>query len=161
MLSRIAVLFMATALCAVVILHYGQRNDIQMRAGLAKGKQIPPTSNISYAASVRTILLVISPECTNCGARNEMYERLYSACKKRTPPIPVVGVSAQSDAQVRSYLEQYHPSFPILSGVSWIDPWLSKPGAILLVDSQGRIIDYWQGDVSPDVQDEIFAEVKE
>ena len=152
-----AVVVMATILCAAAILHYGRRQEVELRRGLMRGNKIPQIGAIDYGASPRTIVVLIPKNCQDCKEHQRFYEQLYTACSKRQPAIQVVAVSAESETQVSSFIKDYRLPFAVVSQVSWIDPVPVNSQLIISVDNIGRILDFWQGELSADSQDEIFA----
>lgn len=158
--SKLAVVVMATALCSVVILHYGKRKNVGLRKGLTKGQQIPPKQAIDYAASAHTILIILDRDCRSCRDSVQFYQRLHDLSTQKTPPVPVWVMSAESDSQVSHMTGDSRFPFPIINNVTWIEPWSSDFPLVLSVDNKGRIANFWQGDLSADAQDEILAEAQ-
>ena len=116
-----------------------------------------PESN--WSLSRQTLLLVLSTECKYCTASASFYRRLVNETSL-TKKTRVIAVFPQPINESEEYFAKHdikvsalHQALPASLGVR------GTP-TLILVDSNGAVIQFWDGMVPPEVENEILVSVK-
>ncbi len=124
-----------------------------------KGERLEALQAALPAGADRTLVLALSPQCHFCTESMPFYKRLVDERNKKGSAVKVVAAVSQPEAR-----EEEQKSFTS-AGVqpdALIDidfGTIKVPGTptVLLVDKQGKILDFWVGKLDEDAEEDVIA----
>jgi hypothetical protein len=147
-ISSAAVIVMAVLLCVSLLFHYFSRpSGVALRHGLQNGQQIAALTGIDYRTSSKTVVIALSTKCS-CPESLELYKQVSSVYRQAGSDIQLVAVFPESQTDVETFMADAKLDFKGIANVN-LDK-LSIPGtpSIVLIDREGKVIDFWLGRVS-------------
>ncbi len=118
-----------------------------------------PMPGIEWAKNERTLLLALSKGCRYCSASAPFYQRLTKEISGRKN-IGVVAVFPQPVSDARSYLNNLGVSVADIREVSLDDLGVIGTPTLILVNKEGFVTNSWRGQLPPNKEDEVLAQMK-
>lgn len=120
-------------------------------ANLVAGTMAPGTRidvpGITWQDTRRTVVLALSTRCPYCTASAYFYRRLKSSADVKG--YRLVAVFPQPSDEARSYLESLHLEVLEIRELPLNRLGVTATPTLIVVDSQGRIVSAWVGQLSP------------
>jgi hypothetical protein len=129
--------------------------EVRPPTGYIRGDKIDALPGVDFRASHRTLLVVFRSRCAFCIDSVPYYERLMTARNQRGAKVRVVAVGFQQDAAAREFPAQqgWHPDQVVFVARSAVK--VRGTPAVLLVDSNGVVVESWLGRTEPDSYEDI------
>jgi len=157
-LTNVAVLLVAVSILAIIALNYigGQRPTPQIIEGLQRGQQFPMVSGIDYAGTASTLLIAMNTKCDYCTQSIPFYNQLADI--KNTGKISprAVAIFPNSKDEVQQYTQQYQLKIDHKSAIDFEHLKLAGTPTMILVDQNGRVINFWVGALRPEAQQQFL-----
>ncbi|MCA1565231.1 MAG: thioredoxin fold domain-containing protein [Acidobacteria bacterium] len=153
-LTNLAVLLAAVSILAVLTLNYfgGRKPVPQIVEGLQKGQQFPAIPGVDYRGSASTLLVAMSTECGYCTQSIPFYNQLADMKNTGKISLRTVALFPNLDDEVQQYTRQHQLKTDHKSSVDFGQLKLAGTPTMILVDQNGRVINFWVGALKPDAQ---------
>jgi thioredoxin-related protein len=125
-------------------------------AGIAAGTRIN-LPNEDWAGNGRTLLLALSTSCKYCSASAGFYHRLLASAPSK---IRFVAVFPQSPEESKKYLNSLEVTIEDVKQISPSSIGVRGTPTLILVNSEGSVINSWVGLLSPEKEAEVLAVVR-
>jgi thioredoxin-related protein len=155
--TNIAVLLAAVTVLSLFAWNYYQGRQIaaQLQPGLQKGMTLDSLPGLSYSNSPRTLLIAMNTQCSYCAASVSFYNQL-AAVQKANSNTHVVALFPDSAAAVRTYVEQKQLSLETMGEIDLSKIRVAGTPTMILIDSTGKILDFWVGQLSADAEHRVI-----
>ena len=121
--------------------------------GLEKGQQLPRLSAIDYKTTRATMLIALDTECQHCIKALTFYKEIARTAK---PNLQILAVFPNGNGSVQEYAKRHELGFATQSSVDLSQLNILATPTLILLDNDGRIVDFWIGGGLPDSQSEIM-----
>jgi peroxiredoxin len=156
---NICVLAVAALAANALVQNYWLARGNQPRGdSFAKGSLLPVVPSIEYSKSPRTIILFLNTKCTYCTGSAPYYEELGK--HQADTGTPIIAVFSESGKDVREYMEKHGLSIKAVSGVDFRAFKVPLIPSMVLIDSDGRILDSWVGQLTPASEKDVLEALK-
>ena len=159
--SNIAVLVVAIALLGAIISTrwWPRPGNAKYENGLQKG-QVLALSSIDYRTTRKTLVAVLSTKCNYCNESLPFYRRLLEMQQTAQQATRIVAVFPNPQTEVNRYKQQNQLNLESLPAVNYSTLGVTGTPTLVLVDSTGRIVDFWVGKLSEVEQQEVIEAVE-
>jgi thioredoxin-related protein len=160
MTTNVAVLLVAVALLgAIVSTRFARRGQPRFENGLQRGQVLTRLPSIDYLAAPQTMLLVLSTKCSYCEQSLPFYKRLVEEQRKAGRRTRIVAVFPNTETEVEQY--NRHNQLDVESVAAVNSGTLNVTGTptLILVDSVGKVRDFWVGMLSKDDEQQVINAV--
>jgi hypothetical protein len=155
--TNIAVLLAAIAVLASVAAVYLRPKSLpQLQTGLQKGETLAPVPDFNFGDSDRSLLLVMSTRCVYCDESVPFYKQLIGAQQLGNQSVRIVAVLPNSDEEVRQSMQQKQLQIAAIPSANLKTLKVAGTPTLILVDSGGRVIDFWVGKLSQDTEQQVL-----
>jgi hypothetical protein len=152
----VVILFAIVAIGVLVKNHFapqGVRNTV-----VKKGSVFPEIAGVDYKQTPRTLILALNVDCRYCTRSVPFYNSLAAARQENGDQVNIVAAFINKDpALVKSYAGEKQLSVNSIAGVDFDKLGVHSTPTIILVDSTGKVLDSWTGELQPDGEREVFA----
>ena len=128
------------------------------RSSIQKGTKMT-LPDVNWSTSPKTLLLVLSTDCKYCTASAPFYRRLVNLAGE-TRNTRLIAIFPQAANESREYLAKQEVKIDTLQQAAPASVGAKGTPTLILVDSNGVVIQSWDGMVLPDAESEILASVK-
>lgn len=118
---------------------------VPLGLGYEAGDQIVEVGDLKFSGSQRSLLVVLSSNCTQCSENLPFYRRVSEAKQASKTGLKIVVVSAIEDIAFASYLKQANLSTDQEIRVQPGTLRVRGVPALILVDGAGRVLGNWEG----------------
>lgn len=144
--TSIAVLLVSTLVVSIFVWSYlVQGSNPSFQGGLQKGKTLSQLPGIDYSHNPQTLLIAMSVKCKFCGESVRFYKQLAEARRGLGKYTQLVALFPEDEDTVRQYLRRNQLEIGAVAGSDLKSLNISGTPTIILVDRQGKIIDFWIG----------------
>lgn len=128
------------------------------RSAIEKGTKLT-LSNVDWSASPQTLLLVLSTKCNYCTVSAPFYRRLVdqSALSRNTR---LIALFPQTIDESKAYLATHNVAIETLQQVPLASLGVKGTPTLILVDTNGSVIQSWDGMIPPDAESQVLASLK-
>jgi hypothetical protein len=160
--SNIAVLVVAMALLgAIVSTRWWLRpGNAKFENGLQKGQVLAQLPSIDYGATHQTLIAVLSTKCNYCTESLPLYRRLLEKPQTAQQATRIVAVFPNPQTEVDRYKQQNQLNLESLPAVNNSTLGVTGTPTLILVDSTGRIVDFWVGKLSEAEEQQVIEAVQ-
>jgi len=157
-LTNIAVLLVAVAILAVLALNYigGQKPVPRIVEGLQQGQQFPTISGVAYTGAASTLLIAMSTKCAYCTQSIPFYNQLADMKINGKTSLRAIAIFPNSDDEVQRYAQQHQLKTEHKSSIDFEQLKLTATPTMVLVDQNGRVVNFWVGALKPDAQQQFL-----
>ncbi len=127
----------------------------QLRSGLEKGTVLGPLQGVDYSDSPKTLLIALNTSCQYCAVSAPFHNRLAQVVQAKNPSVRVFAVFPNTAGEVQHYVEQNKLGLATIAGVDFRTVGVAGTPTIILLDSHGRVIDFWIGKLSEDAEKQV------
>jgi hypothetical protein len=155
--TNIAVILVAAVVLGTFGWNYfnGRRIGSQLKPGLRKEAILPSLPGLNYGDSSGTLLIAMNTDCDFCKASVPFYNQLADVQRNDATGIRAVAVFPNSSDQVHQFVGQHMLRLQTIAHTNLDDLKVSGTPTLILVDRQGRIVDFWLGKLSPEEQEAV------
>jgi peroxiredoxin len=158
--TNVAVLLVAVVVLSVFAWNYFTRRSMpQIQAGLQKGQVFGQVLGINYHDTPQTLLIAMSTKCHYCTESLPFYRQLAEAQRTNGRSTHIVAVFPNREEEVRQYAQQNNLDLDTIAGVNLATLNISGTPTAVLIDSSGRISDFWVGKQPEDTEKQIIRAV--
>jgi thioredoxin-related protein len=161
--TNIAVLLVAIGISAYFLTRYYHRRNVpeasELTKGLEKGETLPAIKGLTYADSPRTLLIVMNIHCGYCAESVQFYNRIVEAQTNTKTAIRILALLPNSEDEVKKFASDHQMKVVASSQVDLSKLNLSGTPTLLLIDSAGKIQEFWLGELSSESQDQVIKTV--
>ena len=137
------------------------RQYISMRvshSSISKGTKIT-LPEFNWSLSSQSLLLVLSTECKYCSASTPFYRRLVNQARL-TLKTRLLAIFPQAVNESREYFAKHDVKLDTVRQAVPASLGVKGTPTLILVDTNGVVIQSWDGMVPPEVENEILALLK-
>ena len=115
-------------------------------------------AGVDYKQAPRTLILALNVDCRYCTRSVPFYNSVAEARRENAGQFNLVAAFINKDPElVKSYVEQKGLSVQAIPGVDLDNLGVHMTPTLILVDSAGKVLDSWRGELQPDGERELFA----
>ncbi len=155
----------AVLLVAVVVLgtfawkYFTPKPQIQLQVGLQKGTTFAQLPGIDYSKAPKTLLIALSSKCDHCSESLPFYKQITFEQRKNINASHIVAIFPESQSEVEQFAGQEELNLDTVAGVDFYALNLVATPTVILIDNSGKIIDFWIGKLSKNVEQEIIKAI--
>jgi len=159
--SNVAVLVVAMALLgAIVSTRWWPRpGNAKFEDGLQRGQVLGRLPSIDYGAAPQTLVLVLSTKCSYCQESLPFYKRLLGERQTGGQRMRMVAVFPNPKTEVDQYKHQNQLEIESVTALNYGILNVTGTPTLILVDSTGRVLDFWVGTLSKDDEQQVIEAV--
>jgi hypothetical protein len=158
--TNVAVLLVAAVVLATFArAYFGSRPAPQLQTGFERGQTFAQVPGVSYGNSPQTLLIAMSTRCHFCAESLPFYKRLAEAQRADGRATHVVAVFPNQEAEVRRYAKENNLELEAIAGVDLGTLNISGTPTAVLIDSGGKVRDFWVGKLPADKEQQIIKSV--
>lgn len=125
---------------------------------VTKGSVLGAIAGVDYKQAPRTLILALNVDCRFCTKSVPFYNSLAEARQENAGQFNLVAAFINKDPElVKSYVEEKQLSVQAIPGVDLDKLGIHMTPTLILVDSAGKVLDSWRGELQPDGERELFA----
>lgn len=156
--TNIVVVVFALIAIGVLVKNYFAPPGAKTGVALTKGSTLPEIAGLDYKQASRTLILALNVDCRFCTKSVPFYNALAEARHENAGQFNMVAAFVNRDAElVKSYVQQKELSIPAIPGVDLDKLGVHMTPTLILVDSAGKVLDSWRGELQPDGERDLFA----
>jgi hypothetical protein len=127
--------------------------------GLKKGSTFTLIPSVDYGKSPQTLVIALSSRCDHCNESIPFFKQLLQANTGKSDPTRIVAVFPEKAEEVWSYITQQQLNVNPIPGIDYKA--LNLPGtpSTVLINSEGKILNFWIGKPSKDAEKEIMEAI--
>lgn len=127
---------------------------------IKKGAILGHVDGIDLPKSVRTLVLALNTNCPYCTESLPFYKQLQDRLGQQTQaPAQLIALFSDPPHQVDSYVKLHQFSVPSISAVNYRALKIDFTPSLILVDSNGEVLESWDGKLSPEEQEDVYNAV--
>ena len=156
--TNIVVVVFALVAIGVLVKNYFVPSGAKTSVALTKGSVLQEIAGVDYKQAQRTLILGLNVDCRYCSRSVPFYNSLAEAKQENAGQFNLVAAFINKDPElVKSYVEQKGLSVQAIPGVDLDKLGVHMTPTLILVDSAGKVLDSWRGELQPDGERELFA----
>ena len=156
--TNIVVVAFALVAIGVLVKNYFAPSGAKTSVALTKGSVLQEIAGVDYKRAQRTLILGLNVDCRYCTRSVPFYNSLAQAKQENGGQFNLVAAFINKDPElVKSYVEQKGLSIQAIPGVDLDRIGVHMTPTLILVDSAGKVLDSWRGELQPDGERELFA----
>ena len=155
--TNVAVLLVAAAVLFTFAWNFNQAHRLttRLQPGLQKGVVLGVLRGVNYGEAPRTLLVAVSTRCDHCTASVPFYNRL-AELQGGGRGLRVVSVFPEREDEVSLYASQTQLRLDAVAAADFPALNLAGTPTLILMDSAGKVLDFWIGRLSPDAEQQII-----
>jgi hypothetical protein len=148
-ITNVAVLCVALLVLGTAGWRYlSPKTNARSDGGLRRGERLPEILGVDYRTASKTMVIALSSKCSFCGDSIPFFNEL---AEKGGGSIRITAVFPESQGEVEEYVRQKQLRFPAIAGIDLARLHLEATPISVLVDSGGKVLDFWVGKPSGEV----------
>ena len=158
--SNVAVVVVALVVVISFIRGYiSPSPSVRLQGGLQKGIQFPQVMGIDFSKSQRTLLVALDPNCESCVESLPFFKSLADKLYNKSNEAKMIALFESSEEPTKRYILENQLKADAVFGADFKALNLSAIPAIILIDNQGTIIDFWLGKPSNSIEEQIIKQL--
>ncbi|MGA9770231.1 MAG: hypothetical protein WBV94_14415 [Blastocatellia bacterium] len=158
--SNVAVVVVALVVVISFIRGYISPSPaVRLQGGLQKGTQFPQVIGIDFSKSQRTLLVALDPNCESCVESFPFFKSLADKLYSKSNEAKMVVMFESSEETTKRYVRENQLKADAVFGTDFKAFNLSAIPAIILINNQGTIIDFWLGKPSNSIEEQIIRQL--
>jgi hypothetical protein len=154
--TNIAVLLVALAVLGSITWRaLAPRPEIHFKSGLRKGDRFGQLSGVDYKAFDRTLIIAMSSACDSCLDSIPFYKHLTESRVKGGQTYQYFAILSEKQDEVEQFIQRFELNLPTVAGVDLKELKVAATPTLILVNSNGEIVDFWVGKLSKDAEQEV------
>lgn len=155
--SVVVVLFAVVAI-GVLVKNYFAPPHAKTSVAIKKGTVFPAIAGLDYKQTQQTLILALNVDCRYCTRSVPFYNSLMRSRQENGSQVNIVAAFINKDASlVKTYTDEKQLSVQAIAGVDLDKLDIHSTPTLILVDSAGKVLDSWIGELQPDGEREVFA----
>ena len=156
--TNIVVVVFALVAIGVLVKNYFAPSGAKTSVALTKGSLLGEIPGLDYKQAPRTLILGLNVDCRFCSKSIPLYNSLAEAKRENSGQFNLVAAFINKDPElVKSYVDQKGLSVQAIPGVDLDKLGVHMTPTLILVDSAGKVLDSWRGELQPDSERDLFA----
>ena len=156
--TNIVVVLFGIVAIGVLVKSYFAPPGAKPSIAITKGSVFTEIAGVDYKQTPRTLILALNVDCRYCTRSVPFYNSLAEARQENAGRVNIVAAFINKDAElVKSYAEEKHLSVQAIAGVDLDQLGVQTTPTLIMVDSGGKVLDSWRGELQPDGEREVFA----
>jgi thioredoxin-related protein len=159
-ITNIVVVVFALVAIGTLVKNYFTPTVTRTNSALKSGDVFPEIEGADYRKVPRTLILALNVDCRYCTKSLPFYNSLANAQKENPNQFTVVAAFINKEEErVRSYVEEKALSVQAIAGVDLDKLGIHSTPTLILVDSGGKVLDSWTGELKHDGEVEVFRAI--
>jgi hypothetical protein len=155
--TGVAVLVVSGILLSTSLTTYMRERQPQKTGpGLRKGETLNRLEGYDFSQSTKTLVIVMNTDCESCVESIRFYNNVAYHCNSTDHEIDVRVVFPDPFDQAQRFVKQHQLKAEVIPQVDPTVLKVSVTPTVILVDSKGRILNFWIGQLSPKDEEEII-----
>ena len=155
--TNVVVIAFAVVAIGVLVKNYLAPQAVKTSVAVKKGSVFPEIAGVDYQQTPRTLILALNVDCRYCTRSVPFYNSLAAARQEKEDQVNIVAAFINKDpALVKSYTDEKQLSVQAIAGVDLDKLGVHSTPTLILIDSAGKVLDYWSGELQPDGEREVF-----
>jgi hypothetical protein len=156
--TNVVVILFAIVAIGVLVKNYFAPPNARTNVAYKKGSVFPEIAGVDYKQTPRTLILALNVDCRYCTRSVPFYNSLAASKQENGIQVNIIAAFINKDvALVKSYADEKQLSLPAVAGVDFDKLGIHSTPTLILVDSAGKVLDSWSGELQPDGEREVFA----
>lgn len=156
--TNIVVVVFAVVAIGVLVKNYFAPPSAKTSVAVTKGSVLREIAGVDYKQTARTLILALNVDCRYCTKSIPFYNSVAEARQQNAGQFNLVAAFINTDPElVKSYVEEKQLSIQAIPGVDFDKLGVQMTPTLILVDSAGKVLDSWRGELQPDAEREVFA----
>lgn len=158
--SNVAVLVVAMALLGALVSTrwWPPAGKGKFEDGLQKGQVLASLPSIDYSAAPQTLVIVGSTTCQYCKESLPFYQQLLST-KSAAQQTRIVAIFPNPKTEVDQYKQRNQLNVESVPSLNYANLNVTGTPTLILVDSAGRVLDFWVGRLSQEEEKQVMKAV--
>lgn len=155
--TNVAILLVGAAVLFTFSWNFYQSRQptARLRPGLQKGLTLAPPAGINYGDAPETLLVAMSTRCDYCAAGVPFYNQLVGMRGGTGGGLRVVAVFPDGEDEVRDYAARTRLRLDTVAAADFAALNLAVTPTLILVGGDGKVLDFWAGQLSADAQQQL------
>src|SRR5437588_1264244 len=142
--TNVAALLVALVVLGIFAWNQFTRHSIpQLQAGLQKGQDFVQVPGINFNTLSQTLIIAMSTKCHYCAESLPFYKQLAEAQRANGQATHIVAVFPNREDEVKQYVQQNKLDLETIAGVNLDALNISGTPTAVLIDSSGKVRDFW------------------
>ncbi|HEX6732536.1 MAG TPA: hypothetical protein VF074_21130, partial [Pyrinomonadaceae bacterium] len=155
--TNVVVVVFAVVAIGVLVKNYFAP-DVKTSVAIKTGTVFPEIAGVDYKQSPRTLILALNVDCRFCTRSVPFYNSLAEVRQQDAGRVNIVAAFINKDeGLVKSYVDEKQLTVQAIAGVDLDKLGVHTTPTLILVDSAGKVLDSWRGELQPDGEREVFA----
>jgi hypothetical protein len=155
--TNIIVVLFAVVAIGVLVKNSFRPQGAKATIAIKTGSVLPEIPGIDYRQASRTLILALNVDCRYCTRSVPFYNSLAEARQENANQSNIVAAFINKDtALVKSYADEKQLSVHAVAGVDLDKLGVQTTPTLILVDSTGKVLDSWRGELRADGEREVF-----
>ena len=157
--TNIAVIMAALVVSGIFLLNYFRPTDSnapRLREGFQTGQQLQSLPGITYSDAPKTLVIALNTTCGFCTESVPFYNKLAEAHRVSKSPLRIVTVFPNSEDDVKRYVQEHQLALVSKASVNFQPLHIVGTPTMLLLDQDGKVIDFWLGRPSESAQAQVM-----
>ena len=143
--SNIAVVVVAIVVLASFARSYLRATPrVVLQGGLLKGSQFPQLPGVDFRKSQKTLLVAVDSKCDSCKESLPFFKNLAGSIRGRSDA-RMIAVFPSAEEEAKRYAQQNQLNVDTIFGLDFKMLNLRAIPAMILIDNNGTVIDFWLG----------------
>ena len=156
--TNVVVVLFAVVAIGVLVKNYFAPPGVKTSVAVKKGSVFPEITGVDYKQTPRTLIIALNVDCRYCTRSVPFYNSLAEARQENANQVNIVAAFINKEqALVKSYAEEKKLSVEAIAGVDLDKLGIHSTPTLILVDSAGKVLDSWSGELQPDGEREVFT----
>jgi thioredoxin-related protein len=158
-MTNVVVVLFAVVAIGVLVKNYLAPRANKTSIAITKGTVFPDIAGVDYRQSAQTLVLALNVDCRYCSRSVSFYNSLAEAQRvQNAGNVNIVAAFINKDSTlVKSYADEKQLMVQAIAGVDLDKLGVHMTPTLILVDSAGKVLDSWRGELQPDGEREVFA----
>lgn len=160
--TSVLVLLAALGVSTFFLVNYYQRQSVarvELGSGMRTGETLPVIEGVSYHQANRTLLIVMNTDSQHCIDSVAFYNRLLDAQRRVESPVSIFALFPNPEQDVKRFINESKLQSFTVSGADVAKLKLTATPALVLVDREGRVEDFWSGKLTPETEQEVLDRI--
>jgi hypothetical protein len=154
--TNIVVVLFAVVAIGVLVKNYFAPQRV--KTSIAKGTVLPAIAGVDYKQSRRTLILALNVDCRYCTRSVPFYNSLAESRQENAGQFNIIAAFINRDTGlVKSYVEEKELAVESIPAVDFDKLGVHTTPTLIMVDSAGKVVDSWRGELQVDGEREVFA----
>jgi len=158
--TNVAVLLVALVFLGSFVWHYfAPAEKVGIVSGLSKGAMFSSLPGMNYKDAGQTLILALSSKCDFCTENMPFYKQLIESQRHNQNFTRIVGVFPDTENEIQRYIQEWKLNLETIPDMDFNELNLAATPTLILVDRSGKILDFWIGKPSEEVQQQIIKTI--